>query len=74
MFLTRISSLMQHAVIKADDSEIEIEHTNIACGYNAVSFANIARSRCSYCDVVRSEDCFLFLFTGLIPFYTVSHT
>ena len=51
---------MKCTVIKADDSEIEIEHRNIFCGYGAVSFVNKAGSICSYYDAARSEDCFFF--------------
>jgi hypothetical protein len=65
---------MKCTVIKADDSEIEIEHRNIFCGYGAVSFVNKAGSICSYYDAARSEDCFFFVFTCLIPRYMVKQT
>jgi len=58
---------MQWTVVKADDSEIEIEHAYIVCGYDAVCSANKTRNVRSYDDddddvvvVVRSEDCFFF--------------
>jgi hypothetical protein len=59
---------MQCTVVKADDSEIEIEHINIVCGYNAVFFVNKTRSvrSCDDDDDVRSEDCFFYWFNSVL--------